>query len=236
VSTIITYKIVSDSEGKLRDAAKLACSFWNRYVVPSSSIVIRLDIFTAFGNTIARAYEPYKNEDVMYGRVEFNTKYLATYLEAEIVGTIIHEIGHTLGFGWDRWMALFDRETGEFKQEYIDRLPALADMRVETDYGPGTRFSHWDEEDFDKELMTGFKDKAEFVLPVTIGVTRLLGHEVNEELLERRLLADILDELRGIQFTRVEEAERLDREYLEETDIWEEVYTVRRIPRKEMGL
>lgn len=236
MSTIITYKIVSDREGKLRDAAKLACGFWNKYVIPSSSIIIRLGIFTRFGNTIARAYEPYRKNGVMYGRVEFNTRYLSTFSEAEIVGTIIHEIGHTLGIGWDRWMELFHKETGKFKQEYIDLLPKLADMRVETDYGPGTRFSHWDEEAFGKELMTGFKDSAEYVLPVTISVTSMLGNTLAEELLEKQLLADILNQLRGIQFTRIEEAEKLDRDYLEETDVWEEVYTNKRISMDEKDL
>ena len=102
MNTLITYKIVSDNEGKLKGAAKLSCDFWNKFVVAKSSIVIRLGIFTSFGNTIARAYKPYSRNGTVYGRVEFNTKYLSTFSESETVGTIIHEIGHTLGFGWDK--------------------------------------------------------------------------------------------------------------------------------------
>jgi len=94
--TIITYHIVADRQGKLRAAAKLACDFWNRFIQPKSSVVIRLGIFTQFGNTIARAYEPYRRDGVVYGVVEFNTVYLSQFSETEIVGTIIHEIGHTL--------------------------------------------------------------------------------------------------------------------------------------------
>jgi len=230
MSTLITYKIVSDSEDKLRGAAKLACGFWNKFVIANSSIVIRLGIFTSFGNTIARAYKPNSSSGVVYGRVEFNTKYLSTFSESEIVGTIVHEIGHTLGFGWDRWMQLFDINSGEFFQKYIKVLPDLADMRVETDYGPGTTLAHWDEELFDRELMTGFKDNAEYVLPVTISVTPLLGHTVAEELPVKKMLTDILNELREVQFTRTGEAEKLDRDYFEETDIWEEVYTDKKTP------
>ncbi len=40
VSTLITYKIVSDVEGKLKRAARVACSFWNRFIIANSSIVI----------------------------------------------------------------------------------------------------------------------------------------------------------------------------------------------------
>jgi hypothetical protein len=50
---LITYKIVSDVDGRLKAAARTACNFWNRFVVPSSSIVIRLGTFTAFCSTIA---------------------------------------------------------------------------------------------------------------------------------------------------------------------------------------
>lgn len=230
MSTLITYKIVSDNEGKLKGAAKLSCGFWNKFVVANSSIVIRLGIFTSVGNTIARAYKPYKKNGIVYGRVEFNTKYLSTFSESETVGTIIHEIGHTLGFGWDRWMELFDKKSGKFFQEYIDELPDLVDMRVETDYGPGTTLAHWDEELYDRELMTGFKDNAEYVLPVTISVTSLLGHIVAEVLPEKMMLIDILDELRSVQFVRTEEAKKFDRDYFEETDIWEEIYTDKRTP------
>ncbi len=230
MSTLITYKIVSDLEGKLKSAAKLSCSFWNRFVAPNSSIVIRLGIFTSWGSVIARAYEPYRFNGIVYGRIEFNTKYLSTFSESEIVGTIVHEIGHTLGFGWDRWMELFDINTGKFFQEYIDILPDLAEMRVETDYGPGTRLAHWDEELFDRELMTGFKDYAEYVLPVTISVTSLLGHTVAEVLPEKRMLIDILNELRSLRFTRIDEAKNLDLDHFEETEIWEEIYSYKRTP------
>ena len=46
-STLITYKIVSDVGGRLKKAARTSCNFWNRFVYANSSIVIRLDTFTA---------------------------------------------------------------------------------------------------------------------------------------------------------------------------------------------
>jgi len=189
---LITYKIVSDLNGKLKEGARTACNFWNRFVVPRSSIVIRLGVFSSKGRTIARAYKPYVKDGVMYGIVEFNTKYLNDFNSIDIAGTVVHEIGHTLGFGWDDWMPLFHRSSGEFTEKAISQLEALEDMLAETDYGSGTRYSHWDEETHDRELMTGFKDKGEYVLPVTIDVMELLGHRVIERLYGRVELGSIL--------------------------------------------
>jgi hypothetical protein len=61
-STLITYKIVTDLDGKLKQAARISCSFWNRFVLPSYSVVIRLGAFTSNSNTIARACRPYEKE------------------------------------------------------------------------------------------------------------------------------------------------------------------------------
>lgn len=224
MSTLITYKIVTDHNDKLKTTAKIACNFWNRFVIPASPIVIRLGVFWDPGTVIARAYVPYTNLGVLYGRVEFNTKYLDQYSDYDIAGTLIHEIGHTLGIGWDAWMALFDMQTGRFTQAAIAAVPELAEMRVETEYGDGTRYSHWDEETFDKELMTGFKDRAEHVLPVTIKVMSLLGHGIASELPCQTPLADLMREVETVQFTRSVDVLKLDKEHFQETGLWEEVF------------
>ncbi len=221
-STLITYKIVSDVDGKLKSAARTACNFWNRFVIPDYSIVIRLSVFTSESTTIARAYQPYDKDGVVYGRIEFNTKYLSMFSGSETAGTVVHEIGHTLGIGWDKWMTLFDAD-GVFTQDAVNALGALKDMRVETDYGPGTRLSHWDEQRHDQELMTGFKDLTEHVLPVTIEIMPLLGHRIAEELPRKTDLAALLDGLAQVMFSRKEEAKAMDLDHFEETDLWENV-------------
>jgi hypothetical protein len=226
--TIITYHITSDVEGKLRSSAKLACSFWNFFIQPSNPTVIRLGKFYRFGNTIARAFEPYTKDGTVYGVVEFNSKFLKRYSREQIAGTIIHEIGHTLGIGWAEWMSMFDRRTGRFKASWIKRQPALRDMLVETDYGPGTTLSHWDEEKFDKEIMTGIKDDFEFVSPVTISVLELFGHTVLENLSEDTPLKELLVKIEKIKFSREEEAISIERDAFVETEIWEEIYDVKR--------
>lgn len=222
-STLITYKIVTDLDGKLKQTARVACNFWNRFVLPSYSVVIRLGVFTSNGNIIARAYKPYERDGVHYGVIEFNTKYLSSFSRNEISGTIVHEIGHTLGIGWKEWETLFDKTNGEFNDFAINALSDLKNMRVETDYGSGTQYSHWDEQRHDEELMTGFKDTTEHVLPVTIDVMALLGHQIAERLPQQTNLNALLDTLAQITFCRQAEAKTLNLDHFEETEIWENI-------------
>ncbi len=222
-TNLITYKVANDMGGKLKKGARMACSFWNRFVQPKYSIVIRLGTFTQSSNTIARAYKPYSRDGVRYGRVEFNTKYLGRFTENEIAGTIIHEIGHSLGIGWEEWDNLFDHETGKFKPAAVLRLQKLEQMEVELDGGSGTAFAHWDESRFDKELMTGYQDHGEYVLPVTIELMKLLGHTVSEQLDDMTELDELLQDAASVVFSRQDEVRSIDLEHLEDTDLFENI-------------
>ncbi len=222
--SIITYRIFSDSNNRLKDTAKTACNFWNRFIAPSSSIVIGLEVFTQDTTIIAKPHETYSSNGVIYGMIEFNTKYLDRYTDYEIAGVLIHEIGHILGFGGDIWRNLFDR-FGRFKSEYVSRIPELKDMLAEIGGPGGTRYNHWDEETFGKELMTGVKDDYEYVLPVTIKVMSLFGHTVQKELSRKTDLKTLIDEVRGIMFTRKGEIEKMKLDQFEKTEISEEVDT-----------
>ena len=223
--TLITYKIFSDEEDKLKSAVKVACSFWNRFIIPKNSIVIGMGTFTSKGFVIARAYKPYFYDDTTFGAVEFNTKYLNEFSGFDIAGTIIHEIAHTLGIGWVKWEDLFNRPDGSFTKESIQEISELQYMWVETDYGSGTQYSHWDEERFDKELMTGLKNGSEYVLPVTIKVMRLLGHKVIECLVEKTDLSILLGKASYVTFSKQKEAQKLNLSYFKETELMEEFYS-----------
>lgn len=221
--TLITYTIVSDDNNKLKTTAKLACNFWNRFILPGTNIVVRLGVFTSESGVIARAYKPYTNSGTTYGRVEFNTRFLRVFSDYKTTGTLIHEIGHILGFGWDRWLTLFDQNTGKFKPPYVRQIPELGSMLVEKDGGPGTEYSHWDEETFDKELMTGYKDELEDVLPVTIKVMTLLGHNVLENLPRITKLDALIRSVDGLIFSQSDLVENIDLAYFKATPIIEEI-------------
>ena len=94
MANLITYKILADVDGRLKAAARTACNFWNRFVMPSTSIVIRLGTFTSFGTTIARAYQPYSKAGVVYGVIEFNTKFLAEFSDSQVARGASEVYGH----------------------------------------------------------------------------------------------------------------------------------------------
>ncbi len=234
-TNLITYKITTDMGDMLKIGARTACNFWNRFVQPKYSIVIRLGTFTQNSNTIARAYKPYEKDGVRYGQVEFNTKYLSQFTEDEIAGTIIHELGHSLGIGWEEWDELFDHETGKFKPEAVGRLNKLEQMEVELEGGSGTALAHWDEDKFDKELMTGYQDHGEHVLPVTIDLMEVLGHTVSERLASKTDLGELLQDAVSVVFSRQDEARSLDLEHFEETELFETIPHVRPVVSHSTG-
>jgi hypothetical protein len=91
---------------------------------------------------------------------------------------VFHEMGHIMGIGGSDWHAL---RSGDFNSPPITFTGAAATVEhgtlggvgsplVEEDGGAGTRESHWDEEFFDTEIMTGFAESvAEQISRLTIG-------------------------------------------------------------------
>jgi len=78
---------------------------------------------------------------------------------------VLHEMAHSLGFGsiWDR-LGLVDNGlfTGDNAvAEYVALGGSSAGIPVEQDGGSGTAGSHWDEETFNNELMTGYINEGE---------------------------------------------------------------------------
>jgi len=71
--------------------------------------------------------------------------------------------------------------------------------------------------------MTGIKDPAEHVLPVTIDIMQLLGHQVCERLPQQADLDTLLRALSVVAFSRKDEARAIDRDHFEVTEICEEI-------------
>jgi hypothetical protein len=101
---------------------------------------------------------------------------------------VVHEMGHVLGIGtlWNFRRSLL---TASLTDPRFVGLEAIAGYRavggasqaipVEEGGGQGTRRSHWDEESFDTELMTGFIGRRAPLSVMTIGSMADLGYDVN---------------------------------------------------------
>lgn len=126
----------------------------------------------------------------------------ADFDNPSMVEILVHELGHVFGIG-SLWQPsgltnrnLLDRvcTSGDPQSFFIgtsavtafqDDLGASGNPPIENEYGPGTRCSHWDEEFFDHELMTGFiggvSNTTDIPLSIlTISALEDLGYEVDK--------------------------------------------------------
>ncbi|MFL6849562.1 MAG: leishmanolysin-related zinc metalloendopeptidase [Sphingomicrobium sp.] len=96
---------------------------------------------------------------------------------------VLHEMSHSLGFGsiWDR-LGLVNNGlfTGTHAvEEYHHLGGAAAGVPVEQDGGSGTAGSHWDEETFGNELMTGYiNDGMNYFTAMSAASFQDLGYTV----------------------------------------------------------
>ena len=127
------------------------------------------------------------------GIMSFDTADLAQ-LEADgsLVRVIVHEMGHVLGLGtiWDRFGlaqgvgGLDPRFIGPSAMREFQALRGpgapLEGVPLANSGGPGTRDSHWREEVFGNELMSGFLDTGVNPLSrLTVGALEDVGYEVD---------------------------------------------------------
>lgn len=103
---------------------------------------------------------------------------------------IVHEMGHVLGVGtlWNVAPFGFDRTLrggsddapyflGRKANVFWNAEGGTLELPIEGDFGPGTRFGHWDEAALDNELMTGFLNRGENPLSrITAGSMKDLGY------------------------------------------------------------
>jgi hypothetical protein len=133
-----------------------------------------------------------RNSDLLtlYGVMRFDTDDLAFLQQNNVLDeVVVHEMGHVLGIGtlWNFGRTLLQGTATDPRFVGPNAIAGFHEVRgrgatipVEEDGGPGTRFSHWDDETFDAELMTGFIGLGESPLSImTIGSMADLGYLVN---------------------------------------------------------
>lgn len=125
------------------------------------------------------------------GRMEFDTADLDRLEDdGSLVDVILHEMGHVLGFGalWDD-LGLLDlsnpadpRFTGALATAEYNALFGVneSSVPVESEGGAGTALSHWGDDLFGNELMTGFIDRGINPLSrISIASLADIGYTVN---------------------------------------------------------
>jgi hypothetical protein len=99
---------------------------------------------------------------------------------------ILHEMLHSVGFGsvWSYFPGLVSgglfNGRNAVTEYHADVLGSSGAIPVEQDGGSGTAGSHWDEETFNVELMTGYIDQpVMYVADMTIASLADLGYELS---------------------------------------------------------
>jgi hypothetical protein len=136
-------------------------------------IVANIEPIDGEGNVLAQAGPAFvrtSNTLTIIGCMQFDSADVEVLEDEETFSKVIlHEMGHVLGYGtlWEESPSLLDEPcrgnssaTPGFRGSRavleFSVLGETGNPPVENNGGNGTRCSHWDEDFFDNELMTGF--------------------------------------------------------------------------------
>ena len=121
-----------------------------------------------------------------HGVMEFDSADVANMFSNGIwTGVILHEMGHILGIG-TKWSGLLNSQGDYIGANALNEYRALignpnaASIPVEHDGGSGTAGAHWDEDNINTELMTGWVDLGAMPISrLTVGSLEDIGYVVN---------------------------------------------------------
>jgi hypothetical protein len=100
----------------------------------------------------------------------------------------LHEMLHSIGFGsiWNYTGDIAGAATADplftgegatlAYNEMFETVDGALGVPVEEDGGPGTRDSHWDEQTFNDEIMTGYINGSNYVSPMTVASLEDIGY------------------------------------------------------------
>jgi hypothetical protein len=101
---------------------------------------------------------------------------------------VLHEMSHSLGFGsiWDRKGLVSNGEyTGANAVQQFHNMGGTGNILVEQDGGAGTAGSHWDEETYGNELMTGYlNDGPNYFTAMSAASFADLGYQLHSDYLQ----------------------------------------------------
>jgi hypothetical protein len=123
------------------------------------------------------------------GIIQFDVADMAWMDPDEILDVAVHEIAHVLGFGtlWaTKGLVSGAAYIGAKAVAAYKNLGGSEDfIPLETDGGDGTAYSHWDEDIFGREIMTGYLNSGEnYLSAITIGAMEDLGYVVDYSVAE----------------------------------------------------
>ena len=174
-----------------------AVDFWETVIIgdlPAIHDVDDLKIFATVatidgqGGTLAYAgwdrIRTTGNKLPYEGSMTFDSMDMRGMSNSEIYDVAVHEIAHILGFGtlwYEKSLISESNYIGSFAtNEYYLAGGDTLYIPLETSGGGGTAYSHWDEEIFGAELMTGYINSGEnYFSAITIGAMEDLGYQVS---------------------------------------------------------
>jgi len=122
--------------------------------------------------------------------MEFDVADASTFNQAGLWDDIVtHEMIHSIGFSANIWEflglitgkggenPLFVGENATLAYEALFNAVNAAGVALEQDGGAGTRDSHWDEETFINELMTGYINNENYISDMTIAALEDMGYD-----------------------------------------------------------
>lgn len=137
------------------------------------------------------------------GRVQIDVMFRSVSLTLSHYSFInyqLHEMGHVLGFG-TLWDINGFTNSGTPPCSYVDSSKAYEEWKalsgcsssipVEQGGGSGTQCSHWDDNCFVDELMTGFSSGAMPISRVTVASMEDMGYEVDYSAADPFTAADL---------------------------------------------